>query len=70
MNNFSSTTCWRDRHVGDLGNFQADLKGKIVEKFEDNVVSLQGDNNVIGRAVVVSSLFKLLCLTINETMLR
>jgi len=56
--------------VGDLGNFQADLKGKIVEKFEDNVVSLQGDNNVIGRAVVVSSLFKLLCLTINETMLR
>ena len=42
-----------DRHVGDLGNIKADKKGKVFYKFNDKKVSLQGTNNVIGRAVVV-----------------
>jgi len=40
--------------VGDLGNIQANNKGKVVTKFTDNLVSLQGTNSVINRAVVVS----------------
>jgi len=39
--------------VGDLGNIKADKKGKVYYKFNDKKVSLQGTNNVIGRAVVV-----------------
>ena len=45
------------RHVGDLGNLQADKKGRAVLRFTDQILSLQGSNNVIGRAVVVSSLY-------------
>jgi len=45
-----------DRHVGDLGNFKADYKGKVFMKFQDKKVSLHGINNVIGRTVVVRSL--------------
>lgn len=41
------------RHVGDLGNLQADKKGRVVLRLTDKLVSLQGSNNVIGRAVVI-----------------
>lgn len=47
-----NVTC--GRHVGDLGNIQANNKGKVVTKLTDNLVSLQGTNSVINRAVVVS----------------
>jgi len=42
------------RHVGDLGNIQADWRRTVTTTFKDNLVSLYGTNNVIGRAVVVS----------------
>jgi len=45
-----------DSNVGDLGTFKADYKGKVFTKFQDKKVSLQGTNNIIGRAVVVSLL--------------
>jgi len=41
--------------VGDLGNIQADKKGRVIEQIEDRLVSLQGVNSVLGRALVVSS---------------
>jgi len=44
------------RHVGDLGNVQADGRGKVIMTFLDRMVSLEGTNNVIGRSVVVSLL--------------
>jgi len=40
--------------VGDLGNLEANKRGKVFLKLTDKVVSLQGTNNVIGRGVVVS----------------
>ncbi|XP_017772668.1 PREDICTED: superoxide dismutase [Cu-Zn]-like [Nicrophorus vespilloides] len=43
------------RHVGDLGNIVADENGVAKISMFDNVISLDGDNNIIGRAVVVHS---------------
>ncbi|CAD6193971.1 unnamed protein product [Caenorhabditis auriculariae] len=41
------------RHVGDLGNVEADANG--VAKFEivDNLVKIHGTNSVVGRSLVV-----------------
>jgi len=44
---------WLDRHVGDLGNVQADASGKVTEIRRDRLISLYGENNIIGRAVNV-----------------
>lgn len=41
------------RHVGDLGNIDADDNGVARVRIEDELVSLQGANSVIGRAFVV-----------------
>jgi Cu-Zn family superoxide dismutase len=41
------------RHVGDLGNIQADASGEANYLFTDSVISLSGPNGIIGRAVVV-----------------
>ncbi|CAH1122221.1 unnamed protein product [Ceutorhynchus assimilis] len=41
------------RHVGDLGNVEADVNGIAIFEFVDSVISLDGTNNIIGRAVVV-----------------
>ena len=42
------------RHVGDLGNIQADESGRAYFKLEDHLMMLYGNvNNVIGRAIVV-----------------
>lgn len=42
------------RHVGDLGNIQADLSGNVVTKFTDHLVKLRGEQtNIIGRGLVV-----------------
>jgi len=41
------------RHVGDLGNIEADASGVAKVNITDKQVSLVGDNNVIGRTLVV-----------------
>lgn len=41
------------RHVGDLGNVEADASGKVDVTITDHLVSLVGQHSVIGRAVVV-----------------
>eukprot|EP00347_Sterkiella_histriomuscorum_P011523 403372125 len=41
------------RHVGDLGNVEADQDGNAVFLLEDRLINIYGDvNNVVGRAVV------------------
>jgi superoxide dismutase, Cu-Zn family len=41
------------RHVGDLGNIQADEKGNGRVDFIATALSLEGDESIIGRSVVV-----------------
>lgn len=41
------------RHVGDLGNVEADQSGKAEYKRTDRVVQLRGVYSIIGRAVIV-----------------
>ena len=43
------------RHVGDLGNIQADSTGEAVISLEDLQVKLSGDQSVIGRGCMVHS---------------
>lgn len=42
-----------ERHVGDLGNVQADSNGVAKVNIEDKLISLTGDNNVLGRTIVI-----------------
>ena len=42
-----------DRHVGDLGNLQADEQGMVDFKFTDDLVKLWGPHSVIGRSIVI-----------------
>ena len=44
-----------ERHVGDLGNIQADLFGNAKYTASDNVIRLSGDYSIIGRSVVIHS---------------
>jgi len=44
------------RHVGDLGNVEANSLGIVDTTFTDHVMSLTGPRSVIGRAVVVHEL--------------
>lgn len=46
----------RYRHVGDLGNLQADGSGVALFKFSDSVISLSGINSIVGRATLVHQL--------------
>lgn len=41
------------RHVGDLGNIEADSTGKAHLEYVDTMLSLSGENTILGRAVVV-----------------
>jgi len=41
------------RHVGDLGNIMANEDGVAVIDITDKIISLTGDNSVLGRAFVV-----------------
>jgi superoxide dismutase, Cu-Zn family len=41
------------RHVGDLGNIKADERGKAVIDLEDNELSFEGANCILGRGLVV-----------------
>lgn len=43
------------RHVGDLGNIQANSAGEAVINITDNIISLRGSNSILGRAIVVHS---------------
>ncbi len=41
------------RHVGDLGNIEADKNGKAHLDYVDSTISLKGTNSIIGRGVIV-----------------
>lgn len=41
------------RHVGDLGNIEADKNGNVNIEFMDHRIKLKGINNIIGRSVVI-----------------
>lgn len=45
----------RDRHVGDLGNVDADKSGKARYERLDDRISLTGRNSIIGRSVVIKA---------------
>ena len=42
------------RHVGDLGNIEADASGVAKFNIEDKLVKLSGEHSVVGRSIVVS----------------
>lgn len=42
-----------ERHVGDMGNLESDGNGEAVLSYTDTHMAFSGDNNIIGRAVVV-----------------
>lgn len=42
-----------ERHVGDLGNVEADANGKATLDLTDHMISLTGEHSVIGRCMVV-----------------
>lgn len=41
------------RHVGDLGNIEADSTGKAHYKRVDTLIKLNGDDSIIGRALII-----------------
>jgi len=41
------------RHVGDLGNVQPDADGDVSETRQDRLISLFGQNNIVGRVADV-----------------
>ena len=43
----------KERHVGDLGNLQADFKGNCIFRFTDKLVKLTGKYSVIGRSIII-----------------
>lgn len=43
----------KERHVGDLGNIQADKNGSAKYIFYDDVIRLSGKNSIIGRSVII-----------------
>lgn len=42
-----------ERHAGDLGNIVADEKGHVHFERIDKVIALSGENNIIGRSIIV-----------------
>jgi len=43
----------QNRHVGDLGNIEADESGKAAFNFNDPQLKLTGEHSIVGRSVVV-----------------
>jgi Cu-Zn family superoxide dismutase len=39
--------------VGDLGNIQTDSEGNAKYVFYDNIISLRGKTNIIGRGLII-----------------
>jgi len=44
-----------DRHVGDLGNVEANANGIVSTSYSDTVINLFGARSIIGRAIVLHS---------------
>uniref|UniRef100_Q6TKF7 Superoxide dismutase [Cu-Zn] n=1 Tax=Clonorchis sinensis TaxID=79923 RepID=Q6TKF7_CLOSI len=44
------------RHVGDLGNVEANAQGVVQRVFTDKIISLTGPSSIVGRAMVVHEL--------------
>ena len=42
-----------ERHTGDLGNLKADPYGMARANFVDSVLSLDGPNSIVGKAVII-----------------
>lgn len=42
-----------NRHIGDMGNIEADESGKGLLEYVDKTLTLDGPNSIIGRAVIV-----------------
>lgn len=42
-----------ERHVGDLGNIEANDKGVANVVIEDSLISLTGEKSIVGRSLVV-----------------
>lgn len=42
-----------ERHIGDLGNVEADSNGVVKINIEDKVMTLTGENSILGRSMVV-----------------
>ncbi|PAA81930.1 hypothetical protein BOX15_Mlig025319g3, partial [Macrostomum lignano] len=42
-----------ERHVGDLGNVEADASGRAGVEITDKLINLTGPNSIIGRSLVV-----------------
>lgn len=42
-----------NRHVGDLGNIKANSTGEATYKRTDKMISLNGRNSIIGRAIII-----------------
>jgi Cu-Zn family superoxide dismutase len=42
-----------ERHVGDLGNLEADENGMAVQEWSDSLIALNGPHSIIGRAVII-----------------
>jgi Cu-Zn family superoxide dismutase len=43
----------KERHVGDLGNVEADDTGKVTLKATDKMIQLHGPHSIIGRGLIV-----------------
>ena len=41
------------RHVGDMGNIEADASGKAHLELSDNLMTMSGEKSIIGRGVIV-----------------
>lgn len=44
-----------ERHLGDLGNIEADSRGHAHYDRVDHVIALSGENSIIGKSVIVHS---------------
>ncbi|KAH8034763.1 hypothetical protein HPB51_002177 [Rhipicephalus microplus] len=44
------------RHVGDLGNVEADSRGEVFFTIKDRLVSLNGPNSIVGRSAIIHAL--------------
>ena len=42
-----------ERHVGDLGNIEANEEGIATIDKQDSVISLMGENSIVGRSIVI-----------------
>jgi Cu-Zn family superoxide dismutase len=41
------------RHMGDMGNLEADVSGKAHLEYLDSVIKLTGPNSIIGKSIIV-----------------